>query len=104
MLWIVRVEIAHRQERAVGAADHARNVFFENAREIASLSDAVLVGALMLLVGEIESTTPDDDNHRDAEIGRRLRECAETQEHFGNSRFGDYGAHPSPLQSCKPQL
>src|SRR5215831_5496465 len=60
-VWIVLVGITQDQQHVVGAADDARNVFLEDARQIGSLPQPFVIGALMLHPREEEGTTPDAD-------------------------------------------
>ena len=69
-------QFAQQQQRIVGAADRARDVFLEDARVGLALRHGRVVGARLLLVGEIEQRGGGKDQQRHAQIGERLSERA----------------------------
>ena len=69
-------QFPQQQQRIVGAADRARDVLLEDARVGLALGHGRVVGARLLMVGEIEQRGAGKDQQRDAEIGERLSERA----------------------------
>src|SRR5438445_346129 len=93
---VLLVQPAQQEQLAVGPFDDARNVFFENTRQVARLPHPVFVGAGVLLVLQQEYPAPDGDDHDHTQIGRGLPECAEPLQHAVGSdperQLGDANA------------
>ena len=73
---ILPLQFAQQQQRIVRAADRARDVLLEDARVGLALRHGRVVGARLLLVGEIEQRGGGKDQQRHAQIGERLSKRA----------------------------
>jgi hypothetical protein len=74
---IAQIGAPERQKLAVGFAEDASDIFFENPGEIAALTNRVLIGALMFPAGEQIDAAPNNGDDCDAQLGRRLPKCAQ---------------------------
>src|ERR1700676_2082462 len=94
MCGISFVQLSQDQELAVSPLDRARDVLFEDAGQIAALSQSVFIGAIVRFVAEEVDPAPDDDDHDHAQIGRGLCEGAGPFEHAGTLTIADYPPPP----------
>src|SRR5580704_626761 len=85
---VVLIRLPQGQKQAVCTPNDSRDVFLKKARKIAALPQALLIGALVLLVCEEKDAAPDAGDDRNTQVGRRLCKCPEPLRHaMGSGSF-----------------